>query len=71
MNGSALSRGWELIGINTYTEGYGGRFGDTGGGVLVEPYIDWISQTTGIPEPSCFVMPMFSVLLMLRRKRVQ
>lgn len=70
--GAALRQtasGWELIGINTYTEGYGGRFGDTGGGVLVEPYIVWISQTTGIPKPSCFVISMFSALLMLRRKR--
>ncbi len=35
----------------TFTEGYGGRFGDTGGGVLVAPYTEWITQTTGIPEP--------------------
>jgi hypothetical protein len=27
-----------LVGINTFTEGYGGRFGDIGGGVLVDPY---------------------------------
>ena len=70
--GAALRQtasGWELIGINTYTEGYGGRFGDTGGGVLVEPYMDWISQTTGIPEPSSIVLTMFSALLMRRRKR--
>ncbi len=59
----------QIVGINTYTEGYGGRFGDTGGGVLVEPYMDWISQTTGIPEPSCIVTPMLSTLLMRRRKR--
>ena len=58
----------EIVRINTYTEGYGGRFGDTGGGILVEPYMDWISQTTGIPEPSSIVMTLFSALLMLRRK---
>ncbi len=72
--GAALrqkANGWELIGINTYTKGYGGRFGDTGGGVLVEPYTDWISQITGIPEPSSVIMPMLSALLLLRRKRVQ
>ncbi len=70
--GAALrqtANGWELIGINTFTEGYGGRFGDTGGGVLVEPYTDWISQTTGIPEPSGMLMLSFSALLMLRRRR--
>lgn len=72
--GAALRQtasGWELIGINTYTEGYGGRFGDTGGGVLVEPYTDWIFQITSIPAPSSTVMPLLCSLLMLRRKRVQ
>ena len=71
--GAALrqtANGWELVGINTFTEGYGGRFGDTGGGVLVEPYIDWISQTTGIPETNGFFMASFSMLLLLRRRRV-
>lgn len=62
---------WELVGINTFTEGYGGRFGDTGGGALVEPYTDWISRITGIPEPSNPVLMLVSTLLMLRRKRVQ
>lgn len=47
----AADQGWELAGINTFTEGYGGRFGDTGGGVALEPYWDWIFTTTGIPEP--------------------
>lgn len=70
--GAALRQtvnGWELVGINTFTEGYGGRFGDTGGGVLVEPYIDWISQATGVPEPSGFLMVSFSALLLMRRGR--
>jgi hypothetical protein len=46
--------GYSLVGVNTFIEGYGGRFGDTGGGVVLEPYLDWISQTTGlaVPEPS-------------------
>ncbi|MGL5017155.1 MAG: trypsin-like serine protease [Luteolibacter sp.] len=61
---------WELVGINTFTEGYGGRFGDTGGGVLVEPYLNWISQIAGVPEPSGIAMPMLAALLMLRRRRV-
>lgn len=26
-----------LVGFNTFNEGYGGRFGDTGGGVLIDP----------------------------------
>ena len=72
--GAALkltANGWELVGINTFTEGYGGRFGDTGGGVLLNPYQDWILQTTGIPEPGCAGMLMVSMaVLMLRRFRI-
>ena len=71
--GAALkltANGWALVGINTFTEGYGGRFGDTGGGVLVDPYTDWILQTTGIPESGCAEMLMISLtVLMLRRFR--
>lgn len=71
--GAALKKtehGWELIGINTFTEGYGGRFGDTGGGILVESYLGWISQITGIPEPSCSLFAAISALLLIRRKRI-
>lgn len=60
--------GWELVGINTFTEGYGGRFGDTGGGVLMEPYLDWIFGTTGIPEPGCAMLWAFSVALVMWRR---
>lgn len=61
---------WELVGINTFTEGYGGRFGDTGGGVLVDPYQDWIYQVTGIPEPGILaLMWMIPLMWMTRRKR--
>jgi secreted trypsin-like serine protease len=71
--GAALRRtadGWELVGINTFTEGYGGRFGDTGGGVLVEPYSDWIYQTTCIPEPgSVAFLWLVPLWWMTRRKR--
>ncbi|MCX6872874.1 MAG: trypsin-like serine protease [Verrucomicrobia bacterium] len=59
---------WELVGINTFTEGYGGRFGDTGGGVLVDPYKDWILQTTGIPEPACVEMLMLTLLVFILRR---
>lgn len=72
--GAALKRtanGWQLVGINTFTEGYGGRFGDTGGGVLVAPYLAWINQVTGIPEASsCGFVVLGLVLMMLRRQRV-
>jgi secreted trypsin-like serine protease len=71
--GAALrqtANGWALVGINTFTEGYGGRFGDTGGGVLVDPYLDWIYQTSGIPEPGSVGMLMVSLtVLVVRRSR--
>ena len=69
--GAALKQtanGWELVGINTFTEGYGGRFGDTGGGVLVDPYRDWILQTTGIPEPGSAGMLMLALLVFMLRR---
>jgi len=47
--------GLALVGVNTFTEGYGGLFGDIGGGVALDPYWGWISETTGlslVPEPS-------------------
>ena len=50
---------WHLVGTNTFTEGYGGRFGDTGGGVLVDPYLGWIGQTTGLPVPEPATVGLF------------
>jgi hypothetical protein len=46
--------GYSIAGVNTFIEGYGGRFGDIGGGIVLAPYLDWISQVTGlaVPEPS-------------------
>ena len=46
--------GYSIAGVNTFTEGYGGRFEDIGGGVVLEPYLGWIGATTGlaVPEPS-------------------
>jgi secreted trypsin-like serine protease len=47
-----------LAGISTFTEGYGGRFGDIGGGIVLEPYHDWIFTT--IPEPSTAALFMIA-----------
>ena len=69
--GAALKQtanGWALVGINTFTEGYGGYFGDTGGGVLVDPYLDWIYQTSGIPEPGGAAMLLVSMAVLMRRR---
>jgi len=53
-SGGALLEGNSLLGVNTFTEGYGGLFGDIGGGVALNNEWGWIHETTGlvIPEPS-------------------
>jgi len=63
--------GWNLVGINTFTEGCGGRFGDIGGGVLVDPYADWILHTTGLPEPSWPALVLLAAAFLLRRRTRQ
>lgn len=59
-SGGALLVDGALVGVNTFTEGYGGLFGDIGGGVALNNEWGWIASTTGlaVPEPS-------SVLLLL------
>ena len=53
-SGGSLLVGNALVGVNTFTEGYGGLFGDIGGGIALNSEWDWIHETTGltIPEPS-------------------
>ena len=62
---------WRVAGVNTFTEGYGGRFGDTGGGVLIDPYADWIYQTTGIPEVSTLGILMLTAMVSLSHRSRQ
>lgn len=66
-----LGANWDVVGINTFTEGYGGLFGDTGGGVLVAPYRDWIVQTTGIPEPATWflILTGWAFVIAIRQER--
>lgn len=65
--------GWAIAGISTFTEGYGGRFGDIGGGVVIGPYLDWIAQTTGLPVPEpgvqWLLLAGWAVLAALRGRR--
>lgn len=64
--------GYALVGINTFTEGYGGRFGDIGGGVALDPYWDWIGETTGltiIPEPGTIALLLFGFLALRVTRR--
>ena len=64
--------GYALMGVSTFTEGYGGRFGDIGGGVALDPYWTWISDTTGltlIPEPGTILLLLPGALLLLRSRQ--
>lgn len=66
--------GYALVGINTFTEGYGGLFGDIGGGIVLNDQWDWIFDTTGlsaVPEPNQFALLIgsFSVLVIFMRRR--
>lgn len=73
--GAALGRtadGYGLVGINTFTEGVGGHFGDSAGGVLVEPHLPWLTGVTGlypIPEPALSSLLSVGLLLLWRRSR--
>jgi hypothetical protein len=66
--------GYALVGVNTFTEGYGGRFGDTGGGVVLEPYWDWIGGTTGlhiIPEPGTLLLVLLGIVMLVAGRGVR
>lgn len=63
--------GYSIAGVKTFTEGYGGRFGDIGGGSVLAPYLDWIGDTTGlvVPEPSvCWLLLLGLAVLVSRRR---
>jgi hypothetical protein len=72
-SGGALLVYGALVGINTFTEGYGGLFGDFGGGIALNNEWDWIHQTTGlaIPEPSSALLLMLGSggILFYRRSK--
>lgn len=65
--------GQALVGVNTFTEGYGGRFGDIGGGVMLDPAWSWIAETSGlslIPEPGTLVLVVFGTLLFFLSRKM-
>jgi len=64
---------FELAAINTFTYPYftqlagspDGAFGSLFGGILINPYIDWIQETiamVSVPEPSAFVLMLIGLL---------
>ena len=64
--------GYAVVGVSTFTEGYGGRFGDIGGAVVLAPYMDWIGQTTGlvVPEPSIGLLLSLGFALVLAARQI-
>lgn len=63
--------GYAIAGVNTFTQGYGGRFGEIGGGVVLAPYWDWICEKTGIaiPEPCAGGLLLFWLAILVLRLR--
>lgn len=57
--------GYAIAGVNTYVDGYGGRFGDIGGGIVLAPYVDWINSTMAVPEPSATALIVLSLAIII------
>jgi hypothetical protein len=72
-SGGTLLVGNSLVGVNTFTEGYGGRFGDIGGGVALNNEWGWIASTTGlaIPEPSSILLMLVGASALLIRRQIK
>ena len=51
-SGGSLLVGNALVGVNTFTEGYGGLFGDIGGGIALNDEWDWIHATLAWRSPN-------------------
>ncbi len=72
-SGGTLLVGNSLVGVNTFTEGYGGRFGDIGGGIALNNEWAWIGATTGltVPEPSSVLLFLLGASALILRRRHQ
>ena len=57
--------GYAIAGVNTFVEGYGGQFGDIGGGVVLAPYVGWIDSTMVVPEPSAVALIILGLTIIL------
>jgi hypothetical protein len=64
--------GYAIAGVNTFVEGYGGQFGDIGGGIVLAPYLDWIDTTMiAVPEPSVFAITVLGLLIIVGTVQVK
>jgi Trypsin/PEP-CTERM motif len=69
---------WLLVGVNTFgfnfffdndTDKTDGDFGDTGGGILLYSYRDWIQAATSVPEPDSLALVAVAVLALFAARR--
>jgi hypothetical protein len=66
----ANGNGYAIAGVNTFVEGYGGQFGDIGGGIVLAPYVSWIDSTfAAVPEPSVFALAALGLVILFLRRR--
>lgn len=72
-SGGALIVEGALVGVNTFTEGYGGKFGDIGGGIALNNEWDWIGQTTGlaVPEPASILLFLLGLSTFVIRRHIK
>ena len=62
----ADGNGYDIAGVNTFVEGYGGQFGDIGGGIVLAPYVGWIDSTiASVPEPSVSALIVLGLAIAL------
>jgi hypothetical protein len=61
----ADGNGYDIAGVNTFVEGYGGHFGDIGGGIVLAPYLDWINTTMAVPEPAVSSLAILGLAILL------
>lgn len=69
-----FGNGYEVVGINTWIDGYfdgtdNASYGDIFAALRVSPYIPWINEVTGVPEPSSTAVLVFAIGALATRRR--
>jgi len=62
---------WGIVGVSTFIEGYGGRFGDRGGGVVLAPYLDRLQEQGAAATCDCWLGVWRDFLKILERSGVR